>query len=87
MALDVAILSEDDNGRQKCVNAGTCDLGCAAGAKGGANFTYWPILENAGVNYVLIQGFVKSKLIKFLAWQKVSYITDLMDNFIIKRLK
>ena len=46
---DVAILSEDDNGRQKCVNAGTCDLGCAAGAKGGANFTYWPILENAGV--------------------------------------
>ena len=46
---DVAILSEDGDGRQKCVNAGTCDLGCAAGAKGGANFTYWPLLENAGV--------------------------------------
>ena len=46
---DVAILSEDRDGRQKCVNAGTCDLGCAAGAKGGSNFTYWPILENAGV--------------------------------------
>ncbi len=46
---DVAILSEDDDGRQKCVNAGTCDLGCAAGAKGGTNFTYWPMLENAGV--------------------------------------
>ncbi len=46
---DVAILSQDHEGRQKCVNAGTCDLGCAAGAKGGANFTYWPILENAGV--------------------------------------
>ena len=46
---DVAILSQDDDGRQKCVNAGTCDLGCAAGAKGGANFTYWPMLENAGV--------------------------------------
>jgi len=46
---DVAILSEDHDGRQKCVNAGTCDLGCAAGAKGGTNFTYWPILENAGV--------------------------------------
>ena len=46
---DVAILSRDENGRQKCVNAGTCDLGCAAGAKGGTNFTYWPILENAGV--------------------------------------
>lgn len=46
---DVAILSEDDEGRQKCVNAGTCDLGCAAGAKGGANFTYWPMLESAGV--------------------------------------
>jgi len=46
---DVAILSEDRDGRQKCVNAGTCDLGCAAGAKGGTNFTYWPILEKAGV--------------------------------------
>jgi len=46
---DVAILSEDRDGRQKCVNAGTCDLGCAAGAKGGTNFTYWPMLEAAGV--------------------------------------
>ncbi len=46
---DVAILSRDYDGRQKCVNAGTCDLGCAAGAKGGANFTYWPVLERAGV--------------------------------------
>ncbi len=46
---DVAILSRDNDGRQKCVNAGTCDLGCAAGAKGGANFTYWPMLEGAGV--------------------------------------
>ncbi len=46
---DVAILSLDHDGRQRCVNAGTCDLGCAAGAKGGTNFTYWPLLENAGV--------------------------------------
>ena len=46
---DVAILSQDHDGRQRCVNAGTCDLGCAAGAKGGTNFTYWPLLENAGV--------------------------------------
>ena len=46
---DVAILSQDYDGRQKCVNAGTCDLGCAAGAKGGTNFTYWPMLENARV--------------------------------------
>jgi len=29
---DVAILSRDQDGRAKCVNAGTCDLGCAAGA-------------------------------------------------------
>ena len=46
---DVAILSRDQEGRSKCVNAGTCDLGCAAGAKGGTNFTYWPMLENTGV--------------------------------------
>ena len=46
---DAAILSRDHDGRRKCVNAGTCDLGCAAGAKGGTNFTYWPKLERAGV--------------------------------------
>ncbi|MGI9503240.1 MAG: GMC oxidoreductase, partial [Geminicoccaceae bacterium] len=46
---DVAILSRDQDGRSKCVNAGTCDLGCAAGAKGGTNFTYWPVLESTGV--------------------------------------
>ena len=46
---DVAILSADRDGRQKCVNAGTCDLGCAAGAKGGTNFTYWPQLQNTNV--------------------------------------
>lgn len=46
---DVAILSRDFEGRSKCVNAGTCDLGCAAGAKGGTNFTYWQMLENSGV--------------------------------------
>lgn len=46
---DVAILSRDQDGRSKCVNAGTCDLGCAAGAKGGTNFTYWPMLESTGV--------------------------------------
>ena len=45
----MSILSQDHDGRHKCVNAGTCDLGCAAGAKGGTNFTYWPMLENAGV--------------------------------------
>jgi len=46
---DAAILSRDYDGRQRCVNAGTCDLGCAAGAKGSTNFTYWPLLERAGV--------------------------------------
>ncbi len=46
---DAAILSRGHDGRQRCVNAGTCDLGCAAGAKGGTNFTYWPLLERAGV--------------------------------------
>ena len=46
---DVAIQSRDQDGRSKCVNAGTCDLGCAAGAKGGTNFSYWPTLESAGV--------------------------------------
>ena len=42
---DVAILSRDDEGRAKCVNAGTCDLGCSTGAKGSVDVTYWPILQ------------------------------------------
>ncbi len=46
---DVAILSRDNDGRSKCVNAGTCDLGCAAGAKASTDITYWPMLERAGV--------------------------------------
>ena len=46
---DVAILSRDDDGRAKCVNAGTCDLGCATGAKASVNLTYWPALLRAGV--------------------------------------
>ena len=59
---DVSILSQDHDGRQKCVNAGTCDLGCAAGAKGGTNFTYWPILTKAGVE-VLTECRVREILI------------------------
>lgn len=46
---DAAILSRDFEGRGKCINSGTCDLGCAAGAKGGTNFTYWQMLENSGI--------------------------------------
>ena len=45
----MAILSRDDDGRAKCVNAGTCDLGCATGAKASVNLTYWPVLQRAGV--------------------------------------
>ena len=40
---DTTILSEDYEGRAKCVNAGTCDLGCAAGAKASVDITYWPL--------------------------------------------
>ncbi len=46
---DVAILSRDDDGRAKCVNAGTCDLGCAAGAKASVDLTHWPMLLRSGV--------------------------------------
>ena len=45
----MAILSRDHDGRSKCVNAGTCDLGCATGAKGSVDLTYWPMLLRSGV--------------------------------------
>ena len=47
---DAAILSREEDGRAGCVNAGTCDLGCAAGAKASVNLTYWPVLLRAGVD-------------------------------------
>ena len=46
---DTTILSQDYEGRSKCVNAGTCDLGCAAGAKASVDITYWPILQRKRV--------------------------------------
>jgi len=46
---DAAILSRDHQGREKCVNAGVCDLGCAVGAKASVDITYWPLLERRGV--------------------------------------
>ncbi|MCH9853757.1 MAG: GMC family oxidoreductase [Alphaproteobacteria bacterium] len=46
---DVSILSRDYEGRAKCVNAGTCDLGCAVGAKASVGFTYWNSLIQQGV--------------------------------------
>ncbi|MEP1576205.1 GMC family oxidoreductase [Roseibium album] len=70
---DVAILSQDRDGRQKCVNAGTCDLGCAAGAKGGTNFTYWPVLENAGVELS-----TRSRVREILIDQETGFATGVL---------
>jgi len=47
---DTSILSEDYEGRAKCVNAGTCDLGCSTGAKASVDITYWPLLQRRGVD-------------------------------------
>jgi choline dehydrogenase-like flavoprotein len=46
---DAAILSREHEGRAACVSAGPCDLGCASGAKGSTDITYWPIARRAGV--------------------------------------
>jgi choline dehydrogenase-like flavoprotein len=46
---DSAILSEDYEGRAKCINAGTCLLGCAQGAKASTDITYWPVALRQGV--------------------------------------
>ena len=36
------IVSVSYDGRQGCVNAGPCDVGCPIGAKSTADITYWP---------------------------------------------
>jgi choline dehydrogenase-like flavoprotein len=46
---DTAIISEDYDGRAKCINLGACGAGCAQGAKGSADVTYWPHALRAGV--------------------------------------
>ena len=46
---DTSILSRSYQGRNSCVNAGTCDLGCASGAKASVDLTYWPKLLQKGV--------------------------------------
>ncbi|MBT6274627.1 MAG: GMC family oxidoreductase [Chromatiales bacterium] len=46
---DTAIITEDYDGRAACINLGACASGCAQGAKGSADVTYWPHAERAGV--------------------------------------
>ena len=47
---DTAIITEDYDGRARCINLGACGAGCAQGAKGSADVTYWPHAERAGVD-------------------------------------
>lgn len=39
---DLAIATEDYDGRAKCINLGACISGCAQGTKGFVDITYWP---------------------------------------------
>lgn len=46
---DLAIATQDYEGRAKCINLGACISGCAQGAKGSVDITYWPQALRAGV--------------------------------------
>lgn len=46
---DLAIATEDYEGRAKCINLGACISGCAQGAKGSVDVTYWPKSLRKGV--------------------------------------
>jgi choline dehydrogenase-like flavoprotein len=46
---DSAITTEEHEGRAPCINAGTCLLGCAQGAKASTDITYWPPAIRRGV--------------------------------------
>jgi choline dehydrogenase-like flavoprotein len=39
---DSAVASDPYDGRDKCINLGACASGCAQGAKGSTDITYWP---------------------------------------------
>jgi len=46
---DSAIATAEHGGRAPCINLGPCVTGCAQGAKGSTDVTYWPLAERAGV--------------------------------------
>jgi len=46
---DSAIATQEHAGRAACINLGPCLMGCAQGAKGSTDVTYWPVAERAGV--------------------------------------
>ena len=46
---DCAIATQEYEGRDKCINMGTCGIGCPQGAKASVDVTYWPEAIRAGV--------------------------------------
>ncbi len=46
---DSAIATREHRGRAPCIQLGPCIMGCAQGAKGSADVTYWPLAIRAGV--------------------------------------
>jgi len=46
---DSAILSQEHEGRDACINLGPCLTGCAQGAKASTDITYWPAAQRKGV--------------------------------------
>ncbi len=46
---DSAILSQEYEGREACVNLGPCLSGCPQGAKASTDITYWPAAQRRGV--------------------------------------
>ena len=46
---DSAIATAEHAGRAPCINLGPCITGCAQGAKGSTDVTYWPAAVRAGV--------------------------------------
>lgn len=44
-----AIATRDRDGRAACINLGPCNTGCAQGAKGSVDVTYWPVAQRQGV--------------------------------------
>jgi choline dehydrogenase-like flavoprotein len=46
---DSAIATREYEGRAACINLGPCLMGCAQGAKGSTDVTYWPAALRAGV--------------------------------------
>ncbi|KAA5605205.1 GMC family oxidoreductase [Roseospira marina] len=77
-----AINTRSHAGRPTCVNLGPCNTGCAQGAKGSVDVTYWPEARRQGVEVrtgctvveVMLDGRERATGVRYIATDGVEHV-------------